>query len=125
MLSRVGALVLAMIVAGAPTSVTACEMLCATRAGQAPLDDAAGSRHPCHDAQSTGASGAVSGQGHVCGHREELPVSSGVQGAHSISYPNLVAVASTPTASVGIVLLEQRVAKSPPAHPVARVPLRI
>jgi hypothetical protein len=125
MLSRMGALALAAIVAGAPMSVTACEMLCATRAGQGLLDDAAASAHSCHDAQSGGTPGAISGQDHVCGHREELPVSSGVQGASSVSFPSMVTLASTPTLHAGIVLLEHIVTKSPPAHPVSRVSLRI
>ena len=122
---RLGALLLAVHVTAAPMSLTVCEILCATRASAHTSGDAGAQEHSCHDTQPAGSSGAMRGHGHVCGHADELPVSSSVTVDHPVLYPAVVAVALAPIFSVHIVPVAQPTGTSPPAPPVFRVPLRI
>ena len=125
MLSRLGAFVLAAIVAGTPVAAAACEVLCAVRAGAAASSDAPASRHACHDTESTGALAVMSGQGHVCGHDTDLPVSFRATADRSVPYPDLALVLAPPIVGVALPSLAWRAAKFPPGHSRPPVPLRI
>ena len=125
MLSRLGTLLLAVIVTGAPVSLTVCEIVCATHASAGASGDTGAPEHSCHDRPSTGASGAMNGHGDVCGHGDELPVSSGITGDRLSPAPVLMVVMSPPILSVGIPRFAYLAAKSPPVHSASRLPLRI
>lgn len=75
MIRRLAALVLALVVTGAPASLIACEILCAARADRASHSDAA-APHSCHATQPAGTAAAVTTGVHVCGHGEELPATT-------------------------------------------------
>jgi len=123
MLLRLAALLLAAIVTGAPVSATACEILCATRASAE--DDPVAPRHACHDTQSSESSDAINGQGHVCNHDDDLPVSFGVTVDRSAPHSEVVFVVALPITSAAVVPFAARAAKFPPDPPASRVPLRI
>jgi hypothetical protein len=125
MLSRVSALVLAAIVGGTPVSATACEIVCALRADAEASSDAAASWHACHDTESTGAVAVMSGQGHVCGHDADLPVSFRATADRSVPYPDRALVLAPPIVGVALPSLAWRAAKFPPGHSRPPVPLRI
>jgi len=125
MLLRLAALLLAGIVTGTPVSATACEILCATRASAESSEDAAAPRQSCHDTPSSQTSGAISGQGHVCDHDDDLPVSFGVTVDRSAPHSEVVFVVALPILSAPVVPFATRAAKFPPDPPASRVPLRI
>src|SRR5688500_4923815 len=69
---RLGALIIAVIVAAAPSALTACELMCAQQAA-APSAPA----HTCHDTPPADEGGpVVSAAPHACGHVSELPSAS-------------------------------------------------
>ena len=125
MLSRLGNLVLAVVVMSAPISLTVCEMLCASRSHEGERHIAAVSMHSCHDQQAVGATGALSGDVHACGHADELPVSSIAPGD----------VAAPPPAQTTLVLSPALMSDAPRVSPIettsgpppqhSRLPLRI
>jgi len=123
MLLRLGALLLAAIVTGAPVSATACEILCATRASAE--DDPVAPRQGCHDTQSSEGSDAINGQGHVCDHDDDLPISFGVTADRSVPHSGVLFEVALPIRSAAIAPFAARTAKFPPGPPASRVPLRI
>jgi len=120
MYSRLGALLLAMIVLGAPVSLTVCEVMCAART------DAGTARHSCHQTRPTGTHDALSSHGHICGHGDELPVASrGTGDDQPMPAPAVIVVASLSIGATGMAPFAQLTAKSPPSHRHALVPLRL
>ena len=83
------ALVLALFVAGAPSALMACEVLCAATGAQSP--QAGG--HSCHETQPQDAP-SVGGGGHICGHTDGLPLAS--RGLTSVSPPAPAMLAALP-----------------------------
>jgi len=126
MVRRLAAFVLALGVTGAPASLTACEILCASRANHESHGDGGGPRHSCHATQPTDTARSLTGGVHVCGHGDSLPEAPGMTVPNTAPGP---AVAVMPSALVlhrtGISRVPGPSVTSPPAHSSPRVPLRI
>jgi hypothetical protein len=95
MTRHVATLVLAFVVAAAPSALVVCELACATHhttPGDAPA-------HICHETPPASAS-MVSADVHLCDHGNGLPESSGKQPAQDAPPP--VVVASVAMALLGV-----------------------
>lgn len=121
---RLGALLLVLVVAGAPAALTACEIVCAARDSHAAADGSGSAAHSCHGTRPS--DGPLIGTGvQICGHDEELPAAAAAQTA-----PPLVAAVAILTPSIlssvdGVLHRVHLVVPSPPGHPQLPVPLRI
>jgi hypothetical protein len=91
MTRRVVTLVLAFVVAAAPSALVACELACATH-HTAPGDAPA---HTCHETPLARAS-IVSAGVHICGHGDAPLESSGKQSPQDAPLPGMVASATVP-----------------------------
>lgn len=115
---RLGALLLVLVVAGAPAALTACEIVCAARDSHAPA-----AAHSCHRTQPS--DGPLIGAGvQVCGHDEGLPEAA----AQGNPPPVLAAAIVTPSifSSPGDGLHRVHVGVSSLPVPLTRpTPLRI
>lgn len=98
MVRRIAGLVLALLVAGAPAALTACELLCASHDVQP--------AHACHESQPAGTT-SVTGGLDVCGHGDVLPEAAGA-----------LTPQSPPVSTLAVIVLPQ------PAH-TQRVPLSV
>lgn len=123
MVRRLAAFALALVVAGAPSVLTACELACAAH------DDGGGApTHRCHSSQSedtTSITRITSGV-HVCGHGDELPAASGKLMPEGAPGPAIAAVHSPSLpAGEGISGHSREVGSSPPGPPKLVTHLRI
>jgi hypothetical protein len=74
MVSRLIAIVAALVITGAPVVTTACEGICAARASDT---GTAAEHHSCHHEVSTPNESAITSDTHICGHSEEGPSAIG------------------------------------------------
>jgi hypothetical protein len=74
MVSRLIAIVAALVITGAPVVTTACEGICAARASD---PGTAAEYHSCHHEVSTLNETAITSDTHICGHSEEGPSAIG------------------------------------------------
>ncbi|NOT28686.1 MAG: hypothetical protein HOP16_21600 [Acidobacteria bacterium] len=125
MLSRLGNLILAVVVMSAPISLTVCEVLCASRSHEGKRHISAASMHSCHDQQPVGATGVVSGHVHACGHADELPVSSIAPGDVAAPVPAQTTVVLSPALMSDAPRVAPIETTSGPPQQHSRLPLRI
>jgi len=71
---RLAALVLALVVTGAPSALAACEIACVLTDGR-PLSGSHTSAHTCHGTARS-ESPTIRGAFHICGHDDELPAAA-------------------------------------------------
>lgn len=117
MRQRVAALVIALMVAGAPAALIACELLCAAPDGQP--------SHACENGQPAGTT-SVTGAVHACGHDDALPEASGMVTPQSSPVAMVVAVMSPqPFHAQGAGPRLVVVASVLPASPTLKTQLRI
>jgi hypothetical protein len=119
MARRLGTLLLALVVTGAPAALTACEIVCAARDSRSlPGGSAA---HSCHRTQPPDGPGIGTGAQN-CGHDEELPAAAAQ--AAPPSAPAVAVLTSTPLPSMEGAFHPAQVVSSP-GHPRLPTPLRI
>ena len=123
MVRRLGAFVLVLVVAGAPSVLTACELVCAAH------DDGGGApTHSCHSSEPEGTASItkINSGVHVCGHGDELPAASGKMMPQGAPSPAIAAAASPFLLDRdGISGCFQSVTSLPPGPPTLITPLRI
>lgn len=120
MVRRVDALLIVLMVAGAPGALMACEIACASHDRQ--LSGA--ETHSCHEVQRSRAASVVSGV-HICGHESEMPEAAKTT-PQVVHGPFLDAVLFTSVARIdGPLSRSDRLALFPPGSSKLLTPLRI
>ena len=123
MVRCLGGFVLALVVASAPSALTACELVCAAH------DDGGGvPAHTCHSSESddTTSTTRITSGVHVCGHGDELPAASGKLMPEGAPGPAIAAAASPfLLAGNGVSGRSRAVTSSPPSPPKLATHLRI
>lgn len=118
---RVGSILLAIVVVGAPAALTTCEIVCTLRDGRGHADVSA--LHSCLGTQPPNGPGIKAGT-RICGHDEELPVAASQ--AAPVSLPGVGEPAPSIVSFVADALPRVRfVVLWSPRHPTRPVPLRV
>jgi len=125
MVRRLAAFVLALGITGAPASLTACEILCASRANHESHGDGAGPRHSCHATEPNDTAAAVTTGVHVCGHGEELPAAAAKIVPQAAPAPTDAIPALPSLLHTGVSHRFHTVASPPPGPSKLLTPLRI
>jgi hypothetical protein len=122
MFARLTVLLLAAVVAGAPTARIVCETGCAEVGERSPA-----AVHACHEMAAAPDAGGpfVGALAHPCGHAEEAPGSvaqSAVSADHAVAHD---AGVLTPPAAALVAHDTLRIVVSPPGSRTTPLPLRI
>jgi hypothetical protein len=123
MVRHAGLLFMALVVAGAPAMLTACELMCAVRSSRPAADSSVSNAQACHGSRPSGGP-VVDAGGQTCSHEKEFPAAASP--VAPVPVPAVIGLTASMLAWRGDALHRRHaVVASPPGHARLSIPLRV